>query len=136
MGFVYDKDLIGCINLFENIAKIKVKDCYKSKDELVFIIDPIYMSKAIGKKGSNVKKLAHLLRKMIKIVEFNDDVLNFVKNLIAPIDGKIYKESEGVVAINPANNRDKGILIGRDKKNITNMQKIVGMYFDVKLKVV
>lgn len=136
MGFVYDKDIIGYINIFENISNVKVKDCYKSDDNLVFIINPKYMSKAIGRNGNNVKKAARLLRKSIKVIEYDPDVLKFIRNIIHPIDGKIYKESEGVVAIKLDANKDKGIVIGRDRKNINNMQKIVSIYFNVKVKVV
>ena len=136
MDFVYDKEAIGCINLFENLAKIKVKDCYKSEKDMVFIVDSVYMSRSIGKNGSNVKKLSHLLRKSIRIIEFSSDVLKFISNIISPVDGKVYKESEGVVAIKLSNSKDKGIVIGRDKKNITMMQAIVSRYFDIKVKVV
>ena len=94
MGFIYDKEIIGYMNLFESITQTKVKDCHKSDDELTFILDSIYMSKAIGKKGSNVKKLSQLLRKTIKVVEFNNDVIKFIENLISPVKGNIYKESE------------------------------------------
>ena len=136
MVLVYDKELIGYINTFENIAKIKVKDCYKSDDFLTFIVEPVYMTRAIGKNGSNVKRLSSLLRKKIRVVEFNNDVIAFVKNLIMNVDSKIYKEDEGVVAIKITNNKEKGIVIGRDKKNINNLQNIVSRYFSVKLKVV
>jgi len=136
MGFVYDKDIIGYINIFENISDVKVKDCYKSDDSLVFIINPKYMSKAIGKNGSNVKKASRLLRKSIKVIEYDPDVLKFIKNIIHPIYGKIYKESEGIVAIKLDASKDKGIVIGRDKKNLNKMQKIVSIYFNVKVKVI
>ena len=81
MVLIYDKEIIGYINTFENLAKIKIKDCYKSEDVLIFIVDPIYMTRAIGKKGSNAKRLSGLLRKKIKVVEFDNDVTKFVKNL-------------------------------------------------------
>ena len=42
MVLIYDKEIIGYINTFENLAKIKIKDCYKSEDVLIFIVDPIY----------------------------------------------------------------------------------------------
>ena len=135
MGFVYDKDLIGYINIFENITKVKVKGCHKSDNELIFIIDPMYISKAIGKNGVNVKEVSRLLRKTIKIVGYDSDVTKFIKNLIAPIDGKIYKESEEVIAIRLTNNKDKGLVIGRDKKNINNIQNIVSSFFSVKIRI-
>lgn len=136
MDFVYDKDIIGYINIFENLASIKVKDCYKSDKDVIFIVEPVYMSRAIGKRGANVKRLSSMLRKGIKVVEFHNDVLKFIKNLISPIDGKIYKEDEGVVAIKLASNKDKGIVIGRDKKNLKDIQNLVSRYFDVKIRVV
>ena len=136
MVLVYDKELIGYINTFENLAKVKAKDCFKADDVLVFVVEPIYVMKAIGKSGSNVKRLASLLRKRIRVIEFNSDVLKFVKNLIMPVDGKVYKEDEGVVAIKIESNKDKGIVIGRDRKNIINLQNIVSRYFNAKLKIV
>ena len=118
MGFVYTKDLIGYMNIFESIAKVKAKDCYDAGDELIFILDTVNMAKAIGKGGSNVKKLAGLLRKGIKIVEFDSDAIKFIKNFIKPIEGNVYKDPEGVIAIQLGSNESKRIVLGRGKKTM------------------
>jgi len=136
MGFVYTKDLIGYMNIFESITQVKAKDCYDAGNELIFILKPADMAKAIGKGGTNVKKLANLLRKSIKIVEFNDDPIQFIKNFIKPVEGKIYKDPEGVIAIQLDNMEGRRIVLGREKKNLANMQKIVSNYFNTAIKVV
>ncbi len=135
MGFIYNKDLIGCMNVFESITKVKAKDCYDAGNDLIFIVESINMPKAIGKGGSKAKLLAKLLRKSIKIVEYSNDPSKFVANFISPIEGKVYKESESVIAIHLSSDKDKRMVIGRDKKNIGNMQKIVSNYFNASVKV-
>jgi len=54
----YDLQLIGYINIFENITKTNVKDCFmNNKDQLVFVVNENQAGKAIGKNGLNAKRL-------------------------------------------------------------------------------
>lgn len=118
------------ITLFESLTGAKVKDCIVN-DIIVFIIHENEMGKAIGKHGSNIKRVENTLKKKIKLVEFNNDVSQFVQNLIYPLKAKEIKEEDGIVAIHVDDRKTKGLLIGRDRHNISLVNDIVKRYFKV-----
>ena len=56
------------ISLFESLTGAKVKDCIVN-DIVIFIVHENEMGKAIGKQGSNIKRIENILKKKIKLVE-------------------------------------------------------------------
>lgn len=127
----YDINLIKFISLFETLTRAKVKDCIYS-EQLIFVVKPGEIAKAIGKKAYNIKNMENILKRKIKIVEFNDDVVIFVKNLIAPLKAEKIIKEDNVITISEANNQTKARLIGRESKNLKEYKKIVSRYFDIK----
>ncbi len=127
----YDSTLIKCIPLFENITGAKLKDCISNKDneQLIFIVKENEIAKAIGKNGSNAKKLGGLLNKKIKIVEFNSDIRQFIRNFIMPLQVKDIKDENNTVTIVGQDTKTKGMLIGRESKNLKDLKDVVGRYF-------
>ena len=126
----YNIDVMKYISLFESMTGAKVKDCIVN-DTIVFIIHENEMGKAIGKKGSNIKKVENILKKKIKLVEFNNDISQFVQNLIYPLKAKEIKEEESIVTIYGSDTKTRGMLIGRDRHNINSVNDIVKRYFKV-----
>jgi len=133
----YDQELIGFINFFENLTHARVKDAFVDKDErVVFVVNEGEMGKAIGKKGSNIKKASVLLKKKIRIIEFSSDAVKFVKNAIYPIIAEsVNKEGEEII-IKDKETSKKALLIGRDQRNLKALQELVGKYFKESVKVV
>ena len=119
------------ISLFESLTGAKVKDCIVN-DSILFIVHENEMGKAIGKQGLNIKRVENTLKKKIRLVEFNDNVLQFVENLIYPIKPKETKEEDGIITIYGNDTKSKGLLIGRDRHNLNQINDIVKRYFDVK----
>ena len=109
----------------------KVKDCI-ANEKFIFIIEENEMGKAIGKNGVNVKRLESKLRRKIKLVEFSNDALQFVRNLIYPIEVLDVKKEEDVITIHDKDVSTRAMLIGRERQNINNLSNIVRRYFDVK----
>ena len=128
----YDINLIKYISLFETMTGVKLKDCFVDvNDNIVFVVDEIYVGKAIGKNSQNIRNLENLIKKRIKIVGFSNDIRRFIKNLVYPsrvrdieVDGKIIK-------ITPYDMKTKGFLIGRDSKNLKNLKNSIKRYFDI-----
>ena len=129
---VYDSDLLKLMNLFEQITKSDLKDCfYDDNGLLTFIVQEGEAGKAIGKKAVNVKNLEKMLNRKIKIVEFNPQLLQFVKNLIIPLKVEETAQEEKIVMLRSPDMNTKGLLIGRNAKNLRNTEKIVKKYFDI-----
>ena len=118
------------ISLFESLTGAKVKDCIVN-DTVMFVVHENEMGKAIGKHASNIKRVENTLKKRIKLVEFNNDVSQFVQNLIYHLKAKEIKEEDMIVTIYGEDTRTKGLLIGRDRRNINSTNDIVKRYFKV-----
>ena len=132
----YSQDLMKFMSIFETITQTKLKDCIQD-DYLIFIVQENQIAKAIGRNGNNVRQLQNILKKKIKIVEFNPDLLIFTKNLISPLKAKDIKIDENVIIIQGIDTKTKGLLIGRNAKNLREYESIVKRYFPIKeIKVV
>lgn len=128
----FDVELMQVISLFERITQTNAKDCFKQDKRVVFIVNPGMAGKAVGKKGMNIRKLERMLNKKVKIVEYDTDLLAFVKNAIHPIEAKDIKEEGGRVIITPMDSLSRGYLIGREAVNLRAYEEIVKRYFDIK----
>ena len=134
---VYDIDAMKFMSLFENITRAKLKDCIIKENMVLFIVQPNEISKAIGSKGANVKKLERILNKRVKIVEFASEPVNFIKNLIHPLQVKEITEEDGVYTLTPVDLKTRGMLIGRNASNLRAFEEVVKRYFPVQeMKVV
>jgi len=128
--------MMKLIALFESATGASVKDCI-ANERLVFIIEENEMGKAIGKNGANIKRMENMLKKKIKLVEFNKNVLVFVKNLIHPIESQDIRQENGIVEIHGKDTSAKAMLIGRERQNINHLTDIAKRYFDIReIKVV
>ena len=127
----YDSDLMKLITLFESVTGAKVKDCI-ANEMLIFIIEENEMGKAIGKNGANIKRMESLLKKKIRLVEFSNDVLQFVKNMVYPVELTDVREANNAVTIYGKDTSTRAMLIGRERQNINHLSSIVKRYFDIK----
>ena len=127
----YDSEMIKLMAFFESMTGAKVKDCI-SDGKLIFIVEENNMGKAIGKNGANIKRLESALKRKIKLAEFSDDVLQFVRNLVYPADVAEIKNDNGSVTIRGRDTNTKAMLIGRDRQNINSISGIVKRFFDIR----
>ncbi len=118
------------ITLFESLTRAKVKDCIVN-DTVIFVVHENEMGKAIGKSGSNIKRIENILKKKIKLVEFSDNLTQFIGNLIYPLRAREIKEEDNIITIYGPDTKTKGLLIGRERHNINSIKDIVKRYFKV-----
>jgi len=120
------------MSLFHSVTRTELQDYFKIDDIYTFVVKKDQISKAIGKKGSNVKRLEQLLKNKVKIVEFDKDKLKFVKNLIYPCKAKEIKEEEETIIIIPIDLMTRGLLIGKGGQKLKNYENTIKRYFDIK----
>ena len=129
--FKLDQKLIGFITLFENLTRAKVKDAFfDQKDRVVFIVNEGDAGKAIGKYGSNIKRISNMIKKNIKIIEFNGNVIEFIKSIVDPIKADSYELKDNIVIIKSKDLHTKAVLIGRDRRNLIELNSLVKRYFN------
>ena len=135
---VFNNDVIKFMSLFNNVTKVDLKDCIEGPNKIIFIVGTGNAGKAIGKKGINVQKLEKKFGKKVKIIEYNENPIQFIKNTIHPNKVRdIVCENGDTYIITPIDNPTRGMLIGRNAVNLREYEKIIMRYFKFKeLKVV
>ena len=130
---VYDAETIKIMSLFETLTHADLKDFFDDpiQERLVFIVQPGQLWKALGKSSSNVQLLEHKFKRKIKIVEFSSDLCTFVKNIAQPLRISDVTEQDNIVTIRNKDMKTKGLLIGKNARNLRNMETNVQRFFDV-----
>ena len=79
------------INLFEKITKVSTRFCFKYNETIFFCVPKILVSKSVGDRGDNVRKLSQILNKKIKIIiaprDINDSK-DFIQSIVDPVKFK------------------------------------------------
>lgn len=121
------------MSAFNSITRAGLKDCFlDDHDVLVYIVKENELGKAVGKKGFKVRMLEKATNRKIKILEFNPDLLTFVRNTIYPLKISNIEEKDGIVRMEAADSQNRGLLIGRAASNLRNFENIVKRYFNIK----
>jgi len=135
----YDSSLMQTMSLFERITHAKIKDCFidDKLGILTFVVLPGQIGIAVGRHGDNVKMLENAFKKKIKVVEFHQDKLEFIRNMIRPLQvDEIVEDAgqegeEGIILIKSRDTRIKGLIIGRNAMNLRNLEENVKRYFKI-----
>lgn len=125
------------INLFEKIMRVRTRFCFRYNEAIVFCVPKALVAKAIGERGRNIKKMSEILNKKIKIVVFPNglnDVEIFIKSVVSPVTFKNIKVKDNEIMV--AGGSNKAALIGRNKRRLLEMQKIVKNFFGKEFRVV
>ena len=130
-----DPDTIGLSSILENISRVPVKDCFQDEDTIYYIVPPGMVGKALGKGAINIKKVQARLNKKIKIVEYNNNCIMFVKKLIYPLQAETVAEEDGAIFIKDSNKKTKSLLIGRGGKNLKLLNRAVQRFFSKEVKI-
>ena len=130
MRIKYDINVMKFISLFESATGSNLRDCFIQEEKIMFIVKSGQIGKALGKRGANIRKLENLLKKKIRIIEFDEDVLQFVKNAVYPLQIKDISEENNIITITPVDLKTRGYLIGRSASNLRNTEKIIRRYFE------
>lgn len=131
MGIKISTDEIKYIGLFESMTGATVKDCIfeDNKNKIVYVVKEGDMGLAIGKNGTNAQKVKETLNKPIDIIEYSEDPVKFIKNIIWPVKVKSIHVSERKdgkkIAILDINKKDKGLVIGKEGKNINRIKNLL-----------
>jgi len=131
MGIKLATDEIRYIGLFESMTGATVKDCIfeDNKNKIVYVVKEGDMGLAIGKNGANAQRVKETVNKSIDIIEYSEDPVKFIKNIIWPVKVKSIHVSERrdgkKIAVLDINKKDKGLVIGKEGKNIDRIKNLL-----------
>jgi len=125
---------IQYIALFENMTKAKILDCIVEEDRLVYVVKQGDMGLAIGKNGENINRVKKALDKPIELIEYSDDPITFLKNAFGPVSLNsvtIINKNEKRLAYAEVYNKEKGLAIGRNGKNIEKVKILARRHHNI-----
>ena len=131
MKITLDTQTMQMIALFEQMTGAEVKDCITDENQVLFIVNEGEIAKAIGKGGRNPRSLEHAVKKRVNIVEFHADLVQFVQNLISPLELKTAKLEGQTLFLDAKDLKTRGLLIGRGASNLRFFEAIVKRYFPI-----
>src|SRR5574338_669226 len=93
-------DELRLMSLFQSITSATARDCIvdEKMDRVIFVVNKGQMGLAIGKGGSTIKQLQNVVAKKVELVEFSEEPVEFIRNMLnAQMVGevKISERSDG-----------------------------------------
>ncbi len=132
MKKVYDINSMKFITLFENITKVSAKDCIIQDKQIIFIVNMSDIGAAVGPKGANVRKLEQTIKKKIKIAGYSQELTEFIKSLVAPLQLEDITEEDGIVVMTAKDLKTRGLLIGRTASILRAYEAVIKRFFPIK----
>ncbi len=137
MKIKYDMEMMKIIAMFERLTHVSAKDCFEHNEAIYFLVPEGEVRKAVGKSAQNAKKLSAMLQKKIKIIGYSEDLCQFVRNMIKPLQVRDVTVEGKIVTITDDDPRTKGLIIGRNAANLRALEQHVRRHFDIEeIKVV
>ena len=125
---------IQYIALFENMTRANILDCIPEEERLVYVVKQGDMGLAIGKNGENINRVKKALDKPIELVEYSEDPVTFLKNAFGPVSlssVNIMNKNGKRLAYVEVPNKEKGLAIGRNGKNIEKVKMLARRHHDI-----
>jgi N utilization substance protein A len=125
---------IQYIALFENMTRANILDCIPEEERLVYVVKQGDMGLAIGKNGENINRVKKTLDKPIELVEYSEDPVTFLKNAFGPVSVSsvnIINKNGKRLAYVEVPNKEKGLAIGRNGKNIEKVKMLARRHHNI-----
>jgi len=125
------------MSLFQNVTGATARDCVEDEKQnrVIFVVNEGKMGLAIGKGGSHIKNLQNIVKRNVEIVEYSDDPIKFLKNILNPKlvnEVKMNKRDDGTLqAIVTVDSKKKGIVVGREGRNAEKARLLAKRYFEI-----
>ena len=126
------------LNLFEKMTGVRTRYCFKYNEFIVFCVPRHLVSAAIGEQGRNAKRMSEILRKRIKVIPAPEGVYHikqFIEAIVSPVKFRDLNINENEIVLT-AGSQSKAALIGRNKRRLLEMQKIMKDYFSKDFRIV
>ncbi len=85
MNIKLDSETLSSMSVFSNTTGVMPKDCMQLDDKFLFVVNQGQAGMSIGKNGVNVKMLEKMFSKEVLIVEYADDPVRLLENIIRPV---------------------------------------------------
>ncbi|MCX6747247.1 MAG: hypothetical protein NTU63_03905 [Candidatus Pacearchaeota archaeon] len=138
MASTIDMQDIRHLNLFSQITRINTRFCILYNETIIFCVPKSFVSKAIGEQGRNIRTMSEILGKRIRVIPTPrgiQDARGFIGSIVKPVTFKDLQVTPNEIILT-AGNQSKAALIGRNKRRLLEMQRIVKDYFGKEFRIV
>lgn len=126
------------LNLFEKVTRVRTSSCFQYNETIMFGVPKPLVIKSIGPDSINLKKINRILGKRVRVVSLPNDLKDakiFIQKIVSPNEFKNLEVNDNEIVIT-AGSRNKAALIGRNKRRLLEMQKIVKDFFGKEFRIV
>ncbi len=126
------------LNLFGKVTQVRTRFCFRYNEGIIFCVPKSMLSKAIGEGGRNVRKMSEILGRKIKIIPAPrgiEDAPGFIEAVVSPVTFKEIQLTDDELILT-AGSQSKAALIGRNKRRLLELQKVVKDFFKKDLRIV
>jgi N utilization substance protein A len=130
-------DELRLMSLFQSITSATARDCIidERMERVIFVVNKGQMGLAIGKGGSTIKQLQNVVARKVELVEFSDDPVEFIRNMLNAEmvgDVRISDRNDGTrQAVVVVDARKKGAVVGREGRNAEKARLLAKRYFQI-----
>ncbi len=130
-------DQMKLMSLFQNVTKATARDCIEDekRDRIIFVVNEGKMGLAIGKGGAHIKSLQNKIDRNVELVEYNEDPIKLLKNILNEkyiTDIKISERLDGSFQANvEVDGAKKGVVVGREGRNAEKARILARRYFNI-----
>ena len=130
-------DQMKLMSLFQNITKATARDCIEDEKRyrIIFVVNEGKMGLAIGKGGAHIKSLQNKIDRNVELVEYNEDPIKLLKNILNEkyiTDIKISERLDGSFQANvEVDGAKKGVVVGREGRNAEKARILARRYFNI-----
>jgi len=126
------------LNLFVGVTGVPTRYCFEYNNAIIFCVPRAQVSKSIGREAQNVRKISGIIKKRVKVIPKPngiEDVKWFIEKIVEPIQFKEIEIKDDEVILT-AGSQSKAALLGRHKRRLIEMQKIIKNFFGKEFRIV
>jgi len=126
------------LNLFGRITGISTRHVIKYNEMIIFCVPKMLISKAIGEGGRNIRKISEILGRRIKVIPMPKELSHaryFIEAIVSPVKFRDLEIKDNEMILT-AGKTSKAALIGREKRRLIEMQKIIKDFFGKEFKII
>ncbi len=132
----YTNDDLQLLKVFTVFGNVEVMDLIKDEkfNRVFVVVKKGEMGKAVGKNGWLVNSARKIAGREVIVVEYNENLEDFVRGLLGNVSKAEVKENEGQggkVLILQVPQDEKGLVIGAKGQNIEKIKLLTKKYFNV-----
>lgn len=133
----YTIEDLNFMKLFQAVSGIYPRDILQDQkfNRTIIVVDKGSMGASIGKGGQNISYIKKVTGKDVVVVEYSDDMQDFIKGLIGQNVNFNVSESTNsngsktvTISVNP---ESKGLVFGIKGQNIEKIKLLLKRYFNV-----